>query len=98
MRREIEKDDLDLVDKIIKGDRRDLREIYDRYNIQLYFVVKRYLKNTELSEDAVQDIFVMFWTKRDHLNPNLSFEGYLFTALKNHVLNMVRDDSLRKNI
>src|SRR5699024_7642679 len=61
-------------------------------------VAKRYLKNTELSEDAVQDIFVKVWTKRDQLNPNLSFEGYLFTALKNHVLNMVRDESRRKKI
>ncbi len=87
-----------LAGEIKKGNRQALKKLYERYHMQLYYLGKRYLKNKELAEDAVQDVFLKVWDKRKKIDPTLSIEGFLFTTLKNHVLNMVRDEGKRKKI
>jgi len=81
-----------LSQKIGEGCEDAFREIYDRYHIQMYYVAKKYIKDPGLSEDAVQDIFVKLWTKRRKIDETKSIKGFLFTMLRNHVLNMIRDN------
>lgn len=83
--------DIDLVKYIRDGNEEAFREIYDRYHIQMYYIAKKYVKDSCLAEDAVQDIFVKLWEKRKQLDETKSVKGFLFTMLKNHVLNMLRD-------
>lgn len=80
-----------LAEKIGQDDEQAFRVLYNRYHVQLYYIAKKYLKDPGLAEDAVQDIFVKCWNKRKSLDPARSVKGYLFTMLKNHVLNMIRD-------
>lgn len=87
-------DDSGLVRLIRLGDSRAFEEVYERYHRQLYYMAMKYLKSKELSEDAVQEIFVKLWHKRGELDPDKSVKGFLFISLKNHVLNMIRN---RKN-
>jgi len=87
-------DDSGLVKLIRLGDKQAFEEIYERYHRQLFFMAMKYLKSKNLSEDAVQDVFVKLWQKRDELDPHKSVKGLLFISLKNHVLNMIRN---RKN-
>jgi RNA polymerase sigma-70 factor (ECF subfamily) len=86
-----ELNDTILVQKIRDGNQKAFREIYDRYHVQMYYVAKRYVKRPCIAEDAVQDIFVKLWTKRDQLDETKSIKGFLFTMLRNHVMNMLRD-------
>lgn len=44
-----------------------------------------------MAEDAVQDVFVKLWEMRKRLDENKSLKGLLFTMLKNHILNLIRD-------
>jgi RNA polymerase sigma-70 factor (family 1) len=83
-----------LVKLIRLGDKRAFEEIYHRYHRQLYYLAMKYLKSKNLAEDAVQDIFVKFWQKRDQLDPEKSVKALLFISMKNHVLNVIRN---RKN-
>lgn len=83
--------DTDLAIKIRTGNQKAFREIYDRYHVQMYYIAKKYVKSSDLAQDAVQDIFVKLWEKRDRVDETKSIKGYLFTMLKNHLLNMIRD-------
>ena len=74
------------------GDRTAFREVYNRYNKQLYFTAMQYLRHREMAEDAVQDIFIKLWLKKNTLNPALSIKAFMVTCLKNHVLNMIRSN------
>lgn len=87
----MDKSDTTLACKIRKGSTAAFEEIYDRYHRQLFCMARSYLKDEKLSEDAVQDIFVKLWEKREHLNPERSIKGYLFTMLKNQLLNTLRN-------
>lgn len=87
-----------LISKAKKGDRNAFKNIYDRYHTQLYFVAKRYLKDDSLAEDAIQDIFLKLWSKRKELDKSQSLKGFLFTMLKNHLLNMLRKQDNRRKV
>lgn len=83
--------DTELAIKIRAGNQIAFREMYDRYHVQMYYIAKKYVKSPDLAQDAVQDIFVKFWEKRDKIDENKSVKGFLFTMLRNHLLNMIRD-------
>ena len=42
-------------------------EIYNRYWDKLYYIAHRMLKHQEAAEEVVQDVFVLLWKKRVHL-------------------------------
>jgi len=87
-----------LTGEIKQGNRCALKKIYDRYHRQLYYIAIQYLKDEALAEDAVQDVFLKVWNKRKSLDQTSSIEGFLFTVLKNHLLNMIRDEKKRQQI
>lgn len=83
--------DTELAIKIRVGNQKAFRELYERYHVQMYYIAKKYVKSPDLSRDAVQDIFVKLWEKRFKIDENKSLKGFLFTMLRNHLLNMIRD-------
>ncbi|REL32944.1 RNA polymerase sigma-70 factor [Rhodohalobacter sp. SW132] len=80
-----------LLQKIRIGCEKAFREVYDRYHVQMFYIAKKYIKDTTLAEDVVQDVFVKLWEKKHKLDHVQSLKGYLFTMVRNHVLNMIRD-------
>jgi RNA polymerase sigma-70 factor (ECF subfamily) len=92
------KNDTVLAGEIKKGNQQSFKILYNRYHKQLYYLARQYLKDEGLARDAVQDIFLKFWDKRQELDPSASIEAFLFTMLKNHVLNMIRDEKNRKKV
>lgn len=84
-----------LAERIGKGDERAFEVLYERYHRRLYWMAKKYVKDPGLAEDAVQDIYVKLWRKRNGIDPSRSIRSFLFTMLKNHLLNMIRDQKKR---
>lgn len=78
-----------LLKRLKRGNEDAFRRIYLKYHKQLYRVALKTLRSKTLSEDAVQDIFVKLWNHKKKLRKSGSLKGFLLTALKNHVLNMV---------
>jgi RNA polymerase sigma-70 factor (ECF subfamily) len=54
-----------------------------------------FLGDTDEAEEVVQVLFVAIWEKRTQLNPSKKIESYLFTAVKNAILNRIRDTKKR---
>ena len=65
--------------------------LYNTYSEQAYRLAFKYLCNKELAEDAVQNLFMKVWTKRASLDENRPLNHFLFTILKNDLLNILRD-------
>ena len=49
------------------GEERAFTEIYNRYWNKLYFIAYKLLKDTDSSEEIVQEVFLTLWKKRDSL-------------------------------
>ncbi len=73
--------------------------IFRRYNQLLYTIAYKYLKNNFMAEDAVQTIFLKLWETRTVVQIEINLKNYLFTMLKHHVLNEIRNNNtaIQKN-
>ena len=82
-----------LVSDLKAGSHTAFKTIYDHYYSKIYAVAFKYLKEENMAEDAVQEIFIKLWVNRQNLDVNLTPRGFLFKCLKFHVLNTIRNQS-----
>lgn len=85
--------DEDLLASLRQGSEDAFTVIYERYHKLLYVLAYKYLKSTYSSEDAVQQVFLKLWEARSLLMVNVNLRNYLYTMLKNHVLNEIRNNN-----
>lgn len=85
--------DEDLLTSLRQGSEDAFTVIYERYHKLLYVLAYKYLKSTYSSEDAVQQVFLKLWEARSLLMVNVNLRNYLYTMLKNHVLNEIRNNN-----
>lgn len=64
--------------------------LYDLYSKRLYGYALKLTKSHHDAKEIVQDTFVKLWLNRENVQPNESFQSYLFTISKNTLLNKVR--------
>lgn len=76
-----------------QGNEEAFTVIYERYHKLLYVLAYKYLKSSFAAEDAVQQVFLKLWESRKLLMVNVNLRNYLYTMLKNHVLNEIRNNS-----
>ncbi|MVN20481.1 RNA polymerase sigma-70 factor [Mucilaginibacter sp. HMF7410] len=63
-------------------------EIYFRYSGALYKHALKMLKDRDEAKDIIQDIFASFWLKRESLILTTSLASYLYTSVRNKVLDV----------
>lgn len=80
-----------LVQRLIEGDEDAFCELYAAYKNRLIFFAMRFLKSCEYAEDIFQDAFTIIWQGRRFINPDASFSSYLYTIVRNRILNQLRD-------
>ena len=77
---------------IKKRDKDAFTVVYRKYHSYLYALAFKYLKSAEMAEDAVQQIFVKLWETSAKIEIEVNLKGYLYTMIKNHVLNQFRNN------
>lgn len=96
------KDERSLVLRLIEGDEEAFCELYAAYKNRLIYFAMRFLKSHEYAEDIFQEAFIAVWQSRRFINPDAPFSAYLYTIVRNRVLNTLRDldnqDKLREHI
>ena len=51
----------------------------------------KYVDDIDEAKGVVHDVFVTVWEKFDTLDPALNYKSYLYTAVRNRCLNVIRD-------
>lgn len=77
-----------------KGDKVAFSKVFKNYHRLLYALAFRYLKSEDAAMDAVQNVFMVLWEKRESLNFDTNLRSLLFTILKNYVLNEIRHNKI----
>ena len=95
-------DERSLVLRLIDGNEDAFCELYAAYKNRLIYFAMRFLKSREYAEDVFQDAFTIIWQGRRFINPDASFSSYLYTIVRNRILNQLRDlvnqDKLKEQI
>lgn len=81
-----------LLSRLQNGDEKAFTAIYERYNKMLYVLAYKYLKDTFLAEDIIQQVFLKLWESRSLFVGSVHLRNYLYTMTKNLVLNEIRDN------
>ncbi len=81
--------DLELVDRIRSGNQHAFAKIYERYFGVLYLHAYHRLRDKDEAKDLVQELFSYLWVHRESLAPGPNFSNYLYTSVKNRVLNII---------
>lgn len=80
--------------KLKSGDQLAFSEIYQRYWPVLYRHAFRMLKSDAESEDVVQDTFIKLWKAAPNLPDHTTLGAYLYTMVRNSVLNIIAKSSV----
>lgn len=75
-----------------EGDQEAFQQIYDQYFSQLALYGRRLTADSQLLENAIQDVFVELWRRRHYLSDVDCIKFYLIRSLRNQVLRNTRND------
>lgn len=87
--------DQDLVHFLKKGDSDAFTVLYDRYKELMYVYACKIVKDFDIAEDLVQDVFISIWEKRETLAFDSSVSSYLYSAVRYRFFDLVDRQKVR---
>ncbi len=74
----------------IESDEQALSQLYMSFVPNLLQFAHSIIRNKELAEEIVSDVFIKVWQNREHLKSIENFKLYLYISTKNTALNYLR--------
>ena len=84
-------------DAIKNSDRNAFRELYYEYYEALYRFAWRYVRDSELALDFVQETFTRLWVKRQTLDDSKPIKPFLYRIIHNLIIDHVRKQAVRED-
>jgi len=86
--------------KVAEGDCSAFTKLYNYYKEPGIRFSMSIIKDEEEAENMLHEVFIKIWNRRDQINPELNFNSYLFTCLRNmafdHLKKMERSQTLQQ--
>jgi len=83
---------------LIDGSESAFNALYALYSKPLYRKILQVVKDGAVAEELLQDLFLKLWQKRNTINPDLSFNAYVYTIVNNLVYDYLRKVSHDKRL
>jgi RNA polymerase sigma-70 factor (ECF subfamily) len=81
-----------LIALLRSGDATAFERVYRSYVVALCQLAYSYVRSRETAEDVVQELFTWLWANRHDFRPGHGLRAYLFGAVRNRALNVLRDE------
>ena len=73
-----------------KGDEQAFAKIYDQFSRQLYRNILNLVKDEDIAQELLQELFLKFWLKRADIEPEKKWLSYLYESARNLVMDYFR--------
>jgi RNA polymerase sigma-70 factor (family 1) len=90
-----ELNDADLVSLMKEGNKKAYTVLYDRYKRLMYLHAYKKTGDAQEAQDVLQDVFLNLWSKRDQVSEEENLSGYLYTSIRNRILNLISHKKIR---
>ncbi|MBL7111313.1 MAG: RNA polymerase sigma-70 factor [Bacteroidales bacterium] len=80
-----------LIEKFKTGDMVAFEQLFRKYYNELCGYAYQYFSDRDTVEDIVQDLFYKLWQKRERLEIRTSFRAYLYRAVYNNTLQVLKE-------
>lgn len=91
-----ENTDIELIDKIRKGNESAFEELFRNYYAPLCLFACKYI-DEDNAEELVQDFFARIWENRHLINIHSSVNQYLFQSVKNRCYNFIKQQKVKRS-
>lgn len=88
--------ELELIQRLKSGDKAIFETVFEDNYKNLVLYAKKFVIETEIARDVVQDVFIYLWDKRTKLNIDKSLSSYLFRAVHNSCINHLKRESTKE--
>jgi len=82
--------DEELLRRIKHDDSKALKILFERYYPSLCSFAFRFVKTIHLAEEAVSDVFLTIWIKKENIEIRTNLKTYLYAAVRNQSMNYVK--------
>ncbi|MDD3037678.1 RNA polymerase sigma-70 factor [Bacteroides sp.] len=82
--------DIETVKALQQGDHKAFEDIFITYFDKVKYFLKGILRSESDAEELAQDIFVNLWINRKTVDPQKSFNTYIYTIARNTALNYLK--------
>jgi RNA polymerase sigma-70 factor (ECF subfamily) len=89
-------DDEELMERLFQRDLDAFRALYERYGSLVYSTCLRIVRDTQIAEDMVQEIFLRIWRKPESYLPSRGrFVTWLTSVTRNRAVDEIRSRNRR---
>jgi len=74
-----------LINQLQQGSEQAFTQLYDKFSKQLYRNILGLVKDVDIAQELLQDLFLKIWESREHINPEKSFKSFLYKVAENLV-------------
>lgn len=89
--------DIELVAALKDASVEAFDELYNRYWEKLFNYTYHRIHLRDIAFEIVQDIFVSIWSRREVIQLESSFSGYLFSAVRFQIINYIRNSRQKES-
>jgi len=87
-----------LAKKVHNGDMGAFEQVFRKYYQALCSFAIVYVKDQDLVEEMVQDVFYHFWEKREKVKIESSLKSYLYSMVRNRCLQYLRREKISQRV
>ena len=73
-------------------------EIFNQYQERFILFANSYVRNQAVAEDICMEAMLIYWEKRDSLQPETNIPAYILTIVKNRALNHLQHMHVRLEV
>jgi len=89
------KEDAIMIDRALEGDEVAFKHIVDKYSRALRFHITRMVRDKEIIEDLIQEIFLKAFSNLGSYNTSFAFSTWLYRIATNHTIDHLRKKKLK---
>lgn len=79
-----------LLQQVKNGNVNAFAKIYDRFSKQFYRNILYLVKDEDVAQELLQELFLKFWLKREYIDASKKWQSYLYETARNLVLTHFR--------
>ncbi len=88
----------ELLRRLKKSKKKAFKELYNIYWESLFISAYNILKNKEVCEEIIQNVFISIWKNRTQLQIKTSLKSYLYTSVRYQVFYQIKKNKERKHV
>lgn len=85
-----------ILKELKEGSEFAFNSLYKKYYAELYVHAYQKIRDREQAKDIVHDLFTVIWQKRDLLHIEGSLSAYLYSGIRNRVLDLLAKDKTKE--